>query len=128
MGGLVGEVMRRVNETLGPIREMVDWTVQKEGKPSEKPKGWIDTMKGILMKTEGEIERIEMKNEETEVIVMMKETVKNTVIEEEIGEGKFMKKRIMIDHPREDEEKITLMEDEQRVQMKIIMKIVELKR
>lgn len=126
-----GEQMKKVRGVIGHHEEVVDRRVQKLREHSEMHTGQIDTMTGILKKTvKGEgTEKTGIVDVKIEKIVMMKETLKNTVTEEERGRKISMKRRIMTGHPKEDqEEKTNVMEGMKIALMKMLMKDVKLKR
>lgn len=127
-----GEQMKKVQGIIGHHEEMVDRRVQKLREHSEMHTGQIDTMTGTLKKTvkEEETEKTGIVDVKIEKIVKMKETLKNTVTEEERGGKICMKRRIITDHPKEDqeEERTNVMEDMQITLMKMLMKNVKLKR
>lgn len=127
-----GEQMKKVQGIIGHHEEMVDRRVQKLREHSEMHTGQIDTMTGTLKKTvkEEETEKTGIVDVKIEKIVKMKETLKNTVTEEERGGKICMKRRITTDHPKEDqeEERTNVMEDMQITLMKMLMKNVKLKR
>lgn len=127
-----GEQMKKVQGIIGHHEEMVDRRVQKLREHSEMHTGQIDTMTGTLKKTvkEEETEKTGIVDVKIEKIVKMKETLKNTVTEEERGGKICMKRRITTGHPKEDqeEERTNVMEDMQITLMKMLMKNVKLKR
>lgn len=126
-----GEQMKKVWGVIGHHEEVVDRRVQKLREHSEMHTGQIDTMTGILKKTVKEegTEKTGIVDVKIEKIVMMKETLKNTVTEEERGGKISMKRRIMTGHPKEDqEEKTNVMEGMQIALMKMLMKDAKLKR
>lgn len=126
--------MKKVQGIIGHHEEMVDRRVQKLREHSEMHTGQIlvDTMTGTLKKTvkEEETEKTGIVDVKIEKIVKMKETLKNTVTEEERGGKICMKRRITTGHPKEDqeEERTNVMEDMQITLMKMLMKNVKLKR
>lgn len=127
-----GEQMKKVQEVIGHQEEVVDRRVQKMREHSEMHTGRIDTMTGTLKKTVQEegTEKREIVDVKIEKIVMMKETLKNTVTKEERGGKISMKRRITTGHPKKDqeEERTNVMEDMQIAPMKMLLKDIKLKR